>query len=101
MLDGKALSGKFATFRINPVFGETCMPLECIILEGGDNAVLRSENAFGQCVNTICRVSLKSVFPEHALCAARKIVTFIQGGDTFSKKMEDLSSEERPWFCPY
>ena len=38
----------------------------------------------------------KSVTPEHALCAARKIVTFIQGADTLSEKVrEDLSSEER------
>ena len=38
----------------------------------------------------------KSVPPERALYAARKIVTFIQAGDTLSKKvMEDLSSEER------
>ena len=38
----------------------------------------------------------KLVFPKHALYAARKFVTFIQGGDTLSKKvMADLSSEER------
>ena len=59
-------------------------------------AELRSWKALGQWVNTIRRASQQSVPPEHALYAARKIVTFIQGGGTLSKKvMEDLSSEER------
>ena len=54
---------------------------------------MRAWKAFGQWVNTIRKASPKSVIPEHALCAARKIVIFIQGGDTISKKvMEDLSS---------
>ena len=72
------------------------MPLGCVILEGGGNAELRAWKAFGQWVNTIRRASPKSVTPEHALYAARKIVISIQGGDTLSKKeMEDLSSEGR------
>ena len=72
------LSDKFATFRMKPVLGETFMPLG------------------GQWVNTIRKASPNSVTPEHALYAAWKIVNFIQGGDTLSKKvMEDLSSEER------
>ena len=75
------------------------MPLGCVILEGGGNAELRAWKAFGQWVNTIRKASPKSVFSERALYAARKIVTFIQGGDTFSKKvMEDLSSAERKSF---
>ena len=90
------LSGKFATFRMKPVSGETFMPLGCVILEGGGNAELRVWKAFGQWVNTIRKASPKSVIPEHALYAARKIVIFIQFGDTLSKKvMEDLCSEER------
>ena len=76
--------------------GETFMPLECVILEGGGNAELRAWKAFGQWVNTIRKAAPKPVAPEHALYAARKIVLFIQGGDTLSKKvMEDLSPEER------
>ena len=91
-----SFSGMFATFRMKLVLGETFMPLGCVILEGGGNADLRSWKAFGQWVNTIRRASPKSVTPEHALYAVRKIVIFIQGGDTLSKNvMEDLSSEER------
>ena len=89
-------SGQFATFRMKPVLGETFMPLGCVILEGGGNAELRAWKAFGQWVNTIRKATPKPVTPEHALYAARKIVIFIQGGDTLSKKvMEDLSPEER------
>ena len=50
------LTGKFATFRMKPVFGETYMPLDCVILKGGGNAELRSWKAFAQWVNTIRRV---------------------------------------------
>ena len=75
------------------------MPLGCVILEGGGNAELRAWKAFGEWVNTIRKASPKSAIPARALYAARKIVTFIQGGDTFSKKvMEDLSSAERKSF---
>ena len=89
------LSGKFATFRAKPVLGGTFMPLGCVSLEGGGNAVLRSWKAFGHWTNTIRRASPRSIPPEHALYSARKIVTLIQDGDTLSKKvMEDLSSEE-------
>ena len=79
------------------VLGETFMPLDCVILEGGGNAELRSwKLSANGWVNTIRRASPNLDFPEHALYAARKICTFIQGGDTLSKKvMEDLSSEER------
>ena len=71
------------------------MPLGCVILEGGGNAELRAWKAFGQRVNTIRKASPKSVIPEHALYAARKIVIFIQGGDTLSKKViQELSSAE-------
>ena len=81
---------------MKPVLGETFMPLGCVILEGGGNADLGSWKAFGHWVNTIRRASPKSVTPEHSLYALRKIVIFIQGGDTLSKNvMEDLSSEER------
>ena len=81
------LAGKFSTFRMKLVLGETFMPLGCVILEGGGNG-----KAFGQWVNTIRRASPKSVPPEHALFAARNIVTFNQGGDTLSKKvMEHMS----------
>ena len=81
---------------MKPVLGETFILRGCVILEGGGSAEMRSWKAFGQWVNTICRASPKSVIPEHALYAARKIVLFIQGGDTLSKKVtEDLSSEER------
>ena len=46
-------------------------------------------------VNTIRKASPKSIIPEHALFDAKKIVIFILGGDTLSKKvMEDLSSAE-------
>ena len=87
------LSGKVANIRMEPVLGETFMPVACVILEGGGNAELRAWKAFGQWV--IRKVSPKSVTPEHALYAARKTVIFSQGGDTLSKKvMEDLSSAE-------
>ena len=72
------------------------MPLGCVILEGGGNAELRAWKAFGQWVNTIRKATPKPVTREHALYAARKMVIFIQGGDTLSKKvMEDLSPELR------
>ena len=46
--------------------------------------------------NTIRKAPPKPVTPEHALYAARKIVIFIQGGDTLGKKaLEDLSTVER------
>ena len=41
------LCGKFATFRMKPVLGETFMRLGCIILEGGGSAELRAWKAFG------------------------------------------------------
>ena len=89
------VSGKFATFHMKPVSGETFMPLECVILEGGGNAELGAWKAFDQWVNTIRKAAPKPAIPEHVLYAAR-IVIVIQGGDTISKKvMEDLSSEER------
>ena len=47
------LSGKFATFRMKPVLGETFMPLRCVILEGGGNAELRAWRA------SLCFLSLK------------------------------------------
>ena len=72
------LTGNFSTFRMKLVSGETDMPLDCVILEGGGNAELRSWKAFGQWVNIIRRVCPKSSFLEHALYTARKIVTFIQ-----------------------
>ena len=72
------------------------MPLGCVILEGGGNAEKGAWKAFGQWVNTIRKATPKPVIPEHTLYAARNVVTFIQGGDTLSKKvMEDLSPEER------
>ena len=90
------LSGKFAAFCVKPVSGERAMPLGCVFLEGGGNAELRAWKAFGHWVNTIRKASPKSATPEHALYAARKIVIFIQGGDTLSNKvMEDLSSAEQ------
>ena len=90
------LSGKFAKFRMRPVLGETFMPLGCVILEGGGNAVLRAWKAFGQWINTIRNAFLVTDTPEHARYAARKIVHFIQGSDTLSMKvMDDLSATER------
>ena len=54
---------------------------------------MRSWKAFGQWVTIIRR---QTPSPEHALYAARKIVTFIQGAAAQSKKVvDDLSSEER------
>ena len=50
------LSGKFATLRMKLAYGETSMPLGCVILEGGGNVDLRSRKAFGL-VNAIRRVS--------------------------------------------
>ena len=47
-VDQLTLSGKFDKFRMKPVLGETFMPLECVILEGGGNAELRAWKAFGQ-----------------------------------------------------
>ena len=89
-------SGKFAIFRMEPVFGESFMPLGCIILEGGGNAKSRAWKAFGQWGQHDPQSVPKPITPEHTLCAVRKIVIFVQGGDTLSKKvMEDLSSEER------
>ena len=67
------------------------MLLGCVILEGGGNAELRTWKAFGEWINKIHKASQKSVIPAHALYAASKIVIFIQGGDTLSKKvMEDF-----------
>ena len=56
------LTGHFATFRLELVSGETYMPLDCVILEGGGNAELSSWKAFGQWVNIIRRVSPKPSF---------------------------------------
>ena len=90
------LSGKFAKFRMRPVLGETFMPLGCVILEGGGNAELRAWKAFGQWINIIRKALPVTDPPEHARCAARKIVNFIQGSDTLSMKvMDDLSTTER------
>ena len=83
------LFGKFATFRVKPVLGETFMPLGCVILEEPGKPSANGSN-------TIRKASPKSVILEHALYAVSKIVIFIQGGDTLSKKvMEHLSSVER------
>ena len=49
------------------------------MLAGGGSAELRSWKAFGQWVNIIRKASPKTTIPEHAVCAARKIVAFIQG----------------------
>ena len=76
------MSGKFVSFRMKPVLGETFMPLGCVIMVCGGNAGLRAWKAFGQWVNTIRKASPKAVIPERALYAARKIVIFIQCGDT-------------------
>ena len=90
------LSGKFAKFRMKTVLGETFMPLECVILEGGGNAELRAWKAFGQWINTIGKAFPVTDPPEHARYAARKIVNSIQGSDTLSRKvMDDLSTTER------
>ena len=87
------LTGISGTLRMKPVLGETYMPPDCVILEGGGNAELRSWKAFGKWVNIIHRVSS---FPEHAPHAARDIVTFIQSAAALGKKvMDDLNSEER------
>ena len=56
------LSGKFAKFRMRPVLGETFMPLECVILEGGGNPEWRAWKAFGQWINTAC--SLVATIPD-------------------------------------
>ena len=53
-------SGKFATFRMKLVLGESFMPLE-VILDGGGNAELRAWKAFGQWVNTIRKATPKPV----------------------------------------
>ena len=76
------------------------MPLGCVILEGGGDAELRAWKAFGQWVNTIRKASPKISQFQNARCTPPgKIVTFIQGGDTFRKKvMEDLSSAEQKSF---
>ena len=90
------LSGKFAKFLMKTVLGETFMPLGCVILEGGGNAELRAWKAFGQWINTIRKAFPVSDLPEHARYAATKIVNFIQGSDTLSRKvMDDLSTTER------
>ena len=72
------------------------MPLGCVILEGGGNAELRAWKAVGQWINTIRKAFPVTDPPEHARYAARKIVNFIQGSDTLSRKvMDDLSTTER------
>ena len=71
------------------------MPLGCVILEGGGNAELRAWKAFGQWINTIRKAFPVTDPPEHARYAAKKIVNFIQGSDTLSRKvMDDLSTTE-------
>ena len=68
----------------------------CVILEGGGNAELRTWKAFGQWANTIRKANPKPVTPRTCVVRCQKIVIFIQGGDTLSKKvMEDLRPEER------
>ena len=91
------LSGQFATFRMNLVLGETFMPFGCVFLEGGGDAELRSWKAFGQSVNTIRRPSQRSVPPERASQATRKLsLSFKAATHSLIKKvMEDLSSERR------
>ena len=72
------------------------MPLECVIPESGGYAELRAWKAFGQRINTIRKAFPVTDLPEHARYAARKIVNFIQGTDTLSRKvMDDLSTTER------
>ena len=95
-VDQLTLSGKFVKFRMKPVLGESFMPLECVILEGGGIAELRAWKVFGQWINII-RKALPVTDPaEHARYAATKIVNFIQGSDTLSMKvMDDLSTTER------
>ena len=72
------------------------MPVGRVILEGGGIAELRSWKPFGQWVNTFRRASQKSVPSGTRTVRCKKIITFIQGVDTLSKRvMEDLSSDER------
>ena len=59
------LTGNFGTFRLMPVSGETCMPSDCVMMEGLGNAELRSWKAFGQWVIIMNRVSPSS--REHAI----------------------------------
>ena len=57
---------------------------------------MRAWKAFGQWINIIRKALPVTDPPEHARYAARKIVNFIQGSDTFSTKvMDDLSTTER------
>ena len=85
------LTGCFATFHLRAVLGETRMPMDCVILAGGGNAELRSWKAFGQWVKLYAKR-----LPEHPLRSTRKIVAFIQGTATPSKKvMGDLCTEKR------
>ena len=80
---------------MKPVFGDTFMPLGCVALQGGGNAESRAWKAFGQWVNTIRKVPKKNSHSRTRVVCCQKIVIFIQGGDTLSKKlMEDLSLAE-------
>ena len=85
------LTGGLATFHLRPVLGESRMLMDCVILAGGSNAELRSWKAFGQGSKLYAnRLS------QHPLRSTRKIVAFIQGTATLSKKVVgELSSEER------
>ena len=78
-------SGKFATFRMKPVLGETFMPLGCVILEGGGNAELRVWEAFGQWVIRSAS-DPKTSHPRTCVVCRQNLFIFIQGGNTFGKK---------------
>ena len=66
------LAGWCCDFSSEACLGETRMPMDCVILEGGGNAELRAWKASGQWVNSMRCVSLKAPSPEHAFFAARK-----------------------------
>ena len=95
------LSGKFPTFRMKPVLGETFMPLGCVILVGGGNAVLRAWKAFGQWINTMRKASPKSqntrCMPPGKLSFSFKVATLSKKGereDAFGHRLCRWAEEE-------
>ena len=75
-------SGKFATFRMKPVLGETFMPLGCVILEGGGNAELKAWKSFchwsirsAKRLQNLSHQNMRCMLPEKLL-SSFKVATF-------------------------
>ena len=90
-----ARTGSFPIFRTKPVSGETHMPLDSEILEGGGNVKLKAWRAFGRGSNVI-RFARKASRLEHALFSGHNITIVTQGNESLAKMvMTAMSSDDR------